>query len=155
MDRDPPDKTGQDDGHRDERGRWRPGTSGNPDGRPLGSRHRATLAAEALVQERAAELVSTAINGALSGNTTLLRALLDRILPRHEAVVTLDLPDMQTAADAVAGLSALLGAVANGELSASEAAALGSLLKDWADARETAELEGRIMELERKLEERR
>jgi hypothetical protein len=152
---DPRDKTGPDDSSRDERGRWRPGTSGNPDGRPLGSRHRATLAAEALVQERAAELVSTAINGALSGNTTLLRALLDRILPRREAVVALDLPDMQTAADAVAGLSALLGAVANGDLSACEAAALGGLLKDWAEARETAELEARMMELERKLEERR
>ena len=143
---DTPENTGQ-TCDRDARGRWCKGTSGNPDGRPLGSRHRATLAAEALVQERAAELVNAAISSALGGNATLLRALLDRILPRREAVIALDLPHVQTAADAVAGLSALLAAVANGELSASEAAGLGSLLKDWADAREAAQLEARMLDL--------
>jgi hypothetical protein len=151
---DTPENTGQ-TCDRDVRGRWCKGTSGNPDGRPLGSRHRATLAAEALVQERAGEIVSAAINGALAGDTSLLRALLDRILPRREAAVAVDLPNMQSAEDAVAGLSTLVGAVASGELTAGEAAGLGGLLKAWAEARETAQLEVRIMELERKLAEHR
>ncbi len=155
MDPDPPEKTGRDDGGRDPHGRWCKGTSGNPDGRPVGSRHRASLAAEALVQERASELVNAAITGALGGIATLLRALLDRILPRREAAVAFELPDMQTAGDAVAGLAMLVGAVGTGELGPSEAAGLGGLLKAWAEAREAAELEARILELERRLEERR
>src|SRR4051794_32677609 len=65
-----------------QRGRpFQPGHSGNPRGRPVGSRHKATWAAEALLDDEAEELTRTAINLAKSGDTTALRLCLERLCP--------------------------------------------------------------------------
>ena len=65
-----------------QRGRpFQPGQSGNPHGRPVGSRHRATLAAEALPDGEAEELTRTAINLTKGGDMAALRLCLERICP--------------------------------------------------------------------------
>src|SRR6516162_9210224 len=79
---------------RNQRGRpFTKGQSGNPAGKPKGARHRATLAAEALLDGEAEALTRKVIELALEGNIFALKICLDRILPpRRERDVALNLP---------------------------------------------------------------
>ena len=75
----------------DEKQRGRPfekGTSGNPSGRPRGSRNATTLALEVLLDGQAQALTQKAIDLALTGDIPALRLCLDRILPprKHRLV---------------------------------------------------------------------
>ena len=63
------------------------GRSGNPAGRRPGSRNRATLAAEALLEGEAQALTRKAIELALEGDTTALRLCLERIVPQRKSRV--------------------------------------------------------------------
>ena len=62
--------------------RFQKGRSGNPNGRPKGSRNAATLAVEALLDGQAEALTRKAIEMALDGDAIALRLCLDRIYPR-------------------------------------------------------------------------
>jgi hypothetical protein len=97
--------------------RFQPGVSGNPAGRPKGSRNRATLAAQALLDGESERLTRRAIELAHAGDTVALRLCLDRILPpRRERAVAVDLPEIVNADDAVSALGGIIKAVATGEL---------------------------------------
>ena len=123
-------------------------TAGNP-GKPKGARHRTTLAVEALLEGEAVALTRAAIDKALDGDTTALRICLDRIIPpRRERAVSFDLPPIEKAADIVAGTTALARAVADGELTPGESAALSTLLGNAARAMEVSDLEQRLAKLE-------
>jgi len=77
------------------------GQSGNPAGKPKGARHRATLAAETLLDGEAEALTRKAIELALAGDPIALRLCLDRILPpRRERPLRFVLPKLRSAADA-------------------------------------------------------
>jgi Family of unknown function (DUF5681) len=67
--------------------------SGNHAGRPPGTRHKVSLAAEALLDGKSEALTRKAIDLALAGDTTALRLCLERILPpRKSRKVALELP---------------------------------------------------------------
>ena len=102
------------------------GQSGNPAGRPRGSRSRATMALQDMLERDAESIARAAINLAKHGNIAALRICMDRLLPprRHEPV-TLDLPSLDKVADTVAATSAIVAAVAAGDLTAAEAAESG------------------------------
>jgi Family of unknown function (DUF5681) len=132
-------------------GRFKEGQSGNPAGRPVGSRHKATLAAEALPDGEAEGLSRKAVELAFKGDTVALRLCLERIIPaRKDRPVSFSLPQIQTAADTVKASAALLNAVAAGELTPSEAAELGKLVAAHVQAIQAVELEARITRLEGK-----
>jgi hypothetical protein len=72
---------------------FKPGQSGNSSGRPAGSRNKATVAMEALLDGQAEALTQKAIDMALEGDITALRLCLDRVLPaRKDRPVTFRLP---------------------------------------------------------------
>jgi hypothetical protein len=72
------------------------GQLGNPKGRPKGCRHRATVAAEALLDGEAEGLTRKAIELALAGDTTALRLCLERILPaRKDRPIRLQIPQIE------------------------------------------------------------
>jgi hypothetical protein len=74
-------------------GHFAKGVSGNPAGRPKGSRNRATVFAEALVEERAAPLTAKMIEVAEGGDTGLLQLFFKAIIPpARDAAVELDVP---------------------------------------------------------------
>src|SRR6185436_9264718 len=99
------------------------GQSGNPAGKPPGSRNRTTTAVEALLDGEAEKLTRKAVEMALSGDTVAMRLCLDRIVPaRKDRPVPFTLPKLETAADALAATAALVEAVAAGQLTPSEAA---------------------------------
>jgi hypothetical protein len=93
------------------------GQSGNPAGRPRGSRNKAAIALQELLERDAESIARTVTHLAKHGNIAAIRMCMERLLPprRHEPV-TLDLPALDTAADAVAATSAIVAAVASGDL---------------------------------------
>src|SRR5262249_59590562 len=65
-----------------QRGRpFQKGESGNPAGRPFGSRNKTTLAMEALLDGEAETIVRKAIEKAKDGDTVALRLCLERLVP--------------------------------------------------------------------------
>ena len=128
--------------------RGRPFPAGNP-GRPRGSRNKATLAAETLLDGEAEALTRKAIDMALAGDTTAMRLCFERIAPpRKDRPVRFALPELTCAADAVQASAALLGAVAEGELTPSEAAELGKLVASYVSALKATQFEQRLARLE-------
>lgn len=130
---------------RDDFGRF---TTGNP-GRPLGARHKATLAALSLLDGEAVSLTRKAVEMALEGDATALRLCLERIAPpRRDAPIQLSLPPMQSAVDIAKGAGAVLDAVALGELTPTEGAHFMALIETYRRTLETTELETRLSALE-------
>ncbi len=128
--------------------RGRPFQRGNP-GRPKGSRHRATLAAESLLDGEAEALTRKAVELALEGDMAALRLCLERILPpRRDRPVSIALPPLGAAADAVGAMAAITTAVADGGLTPSEAGELAALVSAYVKAIEVSELERRMAALE-------
>lgn len=113
-----------------QRGRpFKRGQSGNPKGRPRGARNRATVAAEALLEGEAEALTRKAVELALAGDVTALRLCMERLVPpRKDRPVCLDLPPINGPEDAQRAVNVVLGAVAAGRLTPSEAAALCGLV---------------------------
>jgi hypothetical protein len=143
---DRPETTGGKQGGRFEKGR-----SGNPRGRPVGARHKATLAAEALVDSEAERLTRKAIDLALAGDVPALRICLDRLLPpRRERPVHFTLPSLRSATDAAAAMAAITAAVAAAEITPGEAAELAKLVEAFVKAIEASELDQRLRTLEDK-----
>lgn len=121
---------------------------GNP-GRPRGARHKATLAAMAMLDGEAEALTRKAVEMALGGDGAALRLCLERIAPpRKDAPVQFDIPPMQSAADAAKAAGAVLDAVAGGELTPTEAAHIMALVETYRRTLETTELEARLTALE-------
>jgi hypothetical protein len=132
-------------------GTFAPGVSGNPAGCRKGSRHKVTLAIEALLEGQHEALTQAAISKALEGDTTALRLCLDRIAPpRKDAPITFQLPAIATAADTVSASSSLLSAVAAGEVTPDEAGRVMALLTAHKALVEAGDLEARIAALEAK-----
>ncbi|WP_247710536.1 DUF5681 domain-containing protein [Qipengyuania huizhouensis] len=130
-------------------GTFAPGNSMG--GRTPGSRNKTTLAVEALLEGEHEALTRAAINKALEGDTTALRLCLDRISPaRKDSPVTFALPAIRSIEDAVAASSALLAAVAAGEVTPDEAGRVMSLLSSHKQLVETCDLETRLAALEAK-----
>lgn len=126
------------------------GKSGNPNGRPKGSRNATTLALETLLDGQATALTQKAIDLALAGDMAALRLCLDRILPpRKDRPVTFDLPPIESAQDAAKVTSAILAAVSTGELTPADAGEISKLVETYVKAFETAELADRLDRLER------
>ncbi|GJD54053.1 hypothetical protein OPKNFCMD_6833 [Methylobacterium crusticola] len=133
-----------------ERGRaFQKGQSGNPKGKPKGARHKTTLAMEALLAGEAEGLTRKAIEMANDGDTVALRLCLDRLLPpRKDRPIRFALPPIETTADLTRATSALLAAVAAGEITPSEAAELGKLVDAHVKAIEVTDIQSRLEALE-------
>ena len=130
---------------------FQPGRSGNPQGRPPGSRNKTTRAIDALFDGEAEALTRKAIELAKAGDLVALRLCLDRICPpRKDRPVPFALPELRTAEDAKLAASALLKAVADGDLSPSEASEIGRLLDSYTRILEREEFEKRLIRLEEK-----
>ena len=118
-------------------------------GKPKGTRHKATMAAMALLDGEAETLSRKAVTLALDGDTTALRLCLERVAPpRKDAPVTFNLPPINSAADAAKAAGAILNAVADGNLTPTEGAHIMALVETYRRTLETSELEVRVVALE-------
>jgi Family of unknown function (DUF5681) len=130
-------------------GRWEKGQSGNPRGKPKGTRHRATRIVEQLLDQDAKLLANKARDMALAGDTVALKLCLERLCPpRRSRPVSLDLPAIETLADASAAVSKVIASAAAGEVTPDEAAAIIGLIDAKRRVMVDVDLEARIAALE-------
>ncbi len=129
--------------------RGRPFRKGNS-GRPRGSKNRNSLILAELVGGEEQELVRKGIELAKAGDVQMLKFLLSRILPR-ERPITINLPKMEFADDAVEALGSIVHAVSVGSISPSEGAALAALVNSYVAAINMADVVKRIDVLEAKI----
>jgi hypothetical protein len=136
-----------------QRGRPFPkGTSGNPAGKPKGARHRATIAAEALMSGEADAIVRAVIEKAKTGDMTAAKIILDRVAPiRKGAPLEVDLPAVATTEGITAALAALVAEMSAGTVTPEEAQTVASVIEAQRKAIETSELELRLRAIEERL----
>ena len=99
---------------------FKKGQSGNPTGRPQGSRNKSTMAAESLLAGQAEAITQAAVDAALSGDPVALKLCLERIVPMRKNRIEVDLPAMTDGSELPQVSTAILEAVANGQLSVPE-----------------------------------
>jgi hypothetical protein len=141
---------------RSSKGQFKKGTSGNPTGRPAGSRNKASLLVEQLLEDDAEALGRKVIEMAKEGNTHALRLALERIVPpRKERTIELDLRPVSSAQDLRLQHHDIVTAIAEGRITPTEGESLANILVCHAQLNTAAELERRIAVLEDSREEAR
>jgi hypothetical protein len=105
--------------------RFQPGQSGNPAGRPPGALNKKTLAAQALLEERAEEIITNLMDRAMEGHGTAMRLCFDRLVPKGlDRPFAIELPVVKTPEDAELALTVVLDELAAGNVTISEVSAL-------------------------------
>ncbi len=131
-------------------GKWKPGQSGNPAGKPKGTLHKATKVALELMEGEVETITRKCVDEAKAGNMVAMRMFLDRIVPQARSRrITLDLPAIETAADCLKAQGIITAAMAAGELSPDEAETAANVVELKRRAIETLEYEKRIDALEK------
>jgi hypothetical protein len=118
------------------------GQSGNPAGRPPGSRNRATLFAEALLEGEAEMIVRNAIRAAVNDVPWAVRLCFDRLSPRlrsRAAPIAFELPQISTAADIAPAIAKISSALAEGDITIDEAERYTAVLERWSRMLQSAE----------------
>ena len=131
------------------KGQFPKGISGNPTGRPKGSKDRRTAILRDLLEPHADALIKKAVALGKAGDVQALRLCLERLLPPLKAEIT---PVFVPALDSASGLAnqgrVVLGAVASGALAPDSAVTLMQILTAQARIIEVDELERRIAAME-------
>lgn len=128
---------------------WKKGQSGNPRGRPKGSRNRATLIAIAAMEGELSDVVRVVIDAAKAGDMAAARLVVDKLIPAtRERPLSITLPDVATADDCAMAQAKVLAAVAVGDVLPSEGEALAGLIEQQRRSLETSEVIKRLMALE-------
>ena len=118
-------------------------------GRPRGSRNKATIAIEDLIEGQAEALTQTVIKKALEGDSVALRLCMERIAPPpKDAAITFSMPIMSNAMDASVAAGSVLKAVSEGELTPIEATRVMGLIDSYRRTLELTEIEQRLQALE-------
>ncbi len=135
---------------------WKPGQSGNPAGRPKGSKNRGSILSQEIFDEKAAQLVVKAIEEALAGDRSLLRAAFVRAIPTPRArPLEIDIPEGASPEELEKVLDECQRALKAGEITAEEAVGVANFVRARQEARARAldlqERELRVKLLERRL----
>jgi hypothetical protein len=131
------------------RPRGRPFAKGNG-GRKLGSRNRASLLADALLEGEEEELVRKGIELAKAGDPQMLKFFLDKILPKDRPV-KIDLPPIESRSDLTAAYAAIVQTVGAGEITPSEGSAVAALLASIARFIDDVEVVAQFRKMEEQL----
>lgn len=127
------------------KGRFAPG---NP-GRRKGSRNRATIVAQSLLDKDVRAITGKAIDMAKAGDVQALRLCLERLIaPTREAPLRIDLPVPASASEVPATLTAILHAAALGNITSGEAERIGRVVETLARTYELATFDERLKALE-------
>jgi hypothetical protein len=132
-------------------GRFKPGQSGNPRGKPPGTRNPALVALERIGQGNAEGILQAVIIAARGGDMQAARIILDRVWPaRRGAPVSIDLPAIKTPDDVLAAMNGIAEAVGSGMLTPEEGETLMKLVEATRHAIDSVDLARRIEALEQR-----
>ena len=130
--------------------RFEPGNK-HGKGRPEGSRNKATITLQSLLDDEGEAVTRKAIELAKKGDSTAMRLVIERLIPpTRERRVNLTLPKVTTAGDVTGAIGAVLEAVARRELAPGEGQQLAALLEAQRKSIETVQLEERVAALEQR-----
>ena len=130
-------------------GRFAKGASGNPRGRPRGSRNERAELLDALLSEKGEAIVEKLVGLAADGVPFALRLAVERLLPiRMDRRVVVDLPKVDSAESVSAAVAQVISLASAGELTVNEASAFLKLIEQQRQAVETHQLAGRLELLE-------
>ena len=129
--------------------KFKPGQSGNPNGRPKGAKNKRTLALETLLEGEAEGLTRKCIDMAKRGDTTALRLCMERIYPvRRGSPIEIAIPKINNAEDLPIAISSIIQSVATAHISPEEGEVIMKLFDAERRAFETDELAKKIRSLE-------
>ncbi len=130
---------------------FKKGEVANPKGRPEGSRHKATLAAEVLLEGETGKLTRKAVDMALGGDMIAMRLCLDRVFPVRKGRPTVfPLPPTGTAPELAKAMAEVVRGTSEGELTIDEATGIAQVLEAQRKTIELSDLEARIAAIETK-----
>lgn len=133
-------------------GRWKAGTSGNPQGKPRGALRHTTRTVNGLFGDAAGDVAKAIIEAATGGDIAACRIVIDRLVPpAKDAPVEFDMPALATADDIVEAGAGVLSAVGQGELTPDQGERLMGLLDRQRKAIETSALEARLAAIEARI----
>lgn len=134
---------------------WKKGQSGNPRGRPKGSRNKATLLAIAAMEGELTDVVKVVIDAAKGGDMAAARLVVDKLIPTtRERPLSIALPDVTSVDDCATAQAKVLAAVATGEILPGEGETLAGLIEHRRHSLETSDLAARTTALEKQMKER-
>lgn len=132
--------------------RFKPGESGNPQGRPTGCRNKVNRALDALAEGEANAIAQAMIEKAKEGDAVAARTILDRVWPaRRSARIQFDLPPISRLNEMPAAIEAINRQVADGDLSPEEGVVIVGLVEAQRRTLESNEIIARIEALEARL----
>ena len=101
--------------------KFQPGQSGNPAGRPVGSRNKKTIAVDEMLAEQTEATVQKILKMAEDGDPTAMRLCMERMSPTGaNRRLGLELPRIKAADDADAAVQLILDAFGRAEISIRE-----------------------------------
>ena len=112
---------------------FKPGESGNPEGRPKGSLNRRTQLVR-LLEPRAEELVNKMVELALGGDSNALRLCIERLIPKASSgAMSTTLPelDINKVGLSIEIITEVMRQVLNGEITLEQGKAAISLIEDY------------------------
>lgn len=132
-------------------GKFVKGQSGNPAGRPKGSRNRMSVLRESLVTAaEAREVVAKLVESAKAGDTQAASILMDRLWPKLKSqapALAVPLPEGDLADQA----EAVFREMASGMIPVTDAGQMLAALASVVKIKESAEFEKRLRSLEQRL----
>ena len=134
-------------------GTFAPGYRANPGGKKPGTRHRATLMAERLLDKDAAAILKTLVEKAKAGEPWAARFVAERIIPVMRTRPTpFELPKIDGPADLPGAVQAVIEASSRGDLSLEDASQVVALLTGLRQAYEGASMVARMDEMQAMLD---
>ena len=126
------------------------GFSGNPAGRPIGSRNKTTLAMECLLEGEAEKIMRKCVEMALDGDSVAIRLCMDRVIPTIKTrPVTFKLSIPKNSQGLLTAIDEIVAAGARGEISPDEAKIFVELIEAKCRIFEMVDLAARLENLEK------
>jgi hypothetical protein len=124
-------------------GRFAKGNRINPNGKPLGARHRATQMVDALVFKNVQGMAQVLIREGLAGQGWAVKAALTGMLPSRSRRIDqpIDLPAPTSTEEATAQIAMLVSSIAKGEVDIDAAQVLIAGLQGYIGGCSVAEIE--------------
>lgn len=132
---------------------FKKGESGNPQGRPVGSRNKTTMASLALIEDEGEKLTRKAVELALDGDLQALRLCMERLAPptKERPLEAFTLPQLTDQQSVLEALEIIASKLSEGELLPTEATSICKVLEQYRKHFETTELTERLETLEQTL----